>query len=94
MENRQGIYKNYFATKDFSDPITIPDLKAKEFRDEKLSEEEAQSILNFDNFRLSELNKLKDDFEFNARYCELQIMSNLVGYEEFLKEECFFSELL
>ena len=94
MENRQDIYKNYFATKDFSDPITITDLKAKEFRNEKLSEEESQSILNFDRFRLSELNKLKDDFEFNARFCELQIMSNLAGYNEFLKEEYFFSELL
>jgi len=94
MENRQGIYKNYFATKDFSEPITITDLKAKEFRDEKLSEEEAQSILNFDRFRLSELNKLKDDFEFNARYCQLQIISNLADYKEFLKEEYFLSELL
>ena len=94
MENRQEIYKNYFATKDFSDPITITDLKTKEFGNEKLSEEESQAILNFDRFRLSELNKIKDDFEFNARYCELQIMANLAGYKEFLKEEYFFSELL
>ena len=94
MEKRQAIYKNYFASKDFGDAITISDLKTKEFRDEKLSEEEVQAILNFDRFRLSELNKLKDDFEFNARYCELQIMANLAGYKEFLKEEYFFSELL
>ena len=94
MENRQELYKNYFAAKDFGNPITITDLKAKEFRDEQLSEEESQAILNFDRFRLEELNKLKDDFSFNARYCELQIMANLVDHKEFLKEEYFFSELL
>ena len=94
MENRQEIYKNYFANKDFGDPVTISDLKAKEFQEEKLSEEETQAILNFDRFRLTELNKLKNDFEFNARYCELQIMANLADYKEFLKEEYFFSELL
>lgn len=94
MNNRQEIYKNYFATKDFSNPVTISDLKAKEFRDEKLSEEEAQAVLNFDRFRLAELNRLKEDFDFNARFCELQIMSNLADYKEFLKEEYFFSELL
>ncbi len=94
MEKRQEIYKNYFASKNFGETITITDLKAKEFRDEAITEEESQAILNFDRFRLSELNKLKDDFEFNARYCELQLLSNLADYKEFLKEEYFFSELL
>ena len=94
MKNRQDIYKNYFANKDAGETITISDLRDKEFRNETLSQEEAQAILNFDRFRLSELNKVKDDFEFNARYCELQIMSNLAHYKEFLKEEYFFSELL
>lgn len=92
--NRQEIYKNYFATREFGDPITITDLKTREFRNEKLTEEEAQAILNFDRFRLAELNRIKNDFEFNARYCELQIMANLADYREFLKEEYFFSELL
>jgi hypothetical protein len=94
MKNRQDIYKEFFDNKNFENPITISDLKAKEFRDDKLSEEEAQAILNFDRFRLAELNKIKNDFEFNARYCELQIMANLADYKEFLKEEYFFSELL
>lgn len=94
MENRQEIYKNYFANKNFGETITITDLKTKEFRDEKLAEEEAQAILNFDRFRLTELNKLKDDFEFNARYCELQLLANFADFKEFLKEEYFLSELL
>jgi hypothetical protein len=92
--NREEIYKNYITNKEVGDVITITDLKAKEFRNEKLTEEEAQAILNFDRFRLAELNKIKDDFEFNARYCELQALANLVDYREFLKEEYFFSELL
>lgn len=94
METRKDIYKNYFANKDTGEITSISDLREKEFRNENLAEEQQQAILNFDRFRLSELNKIKNDFDFNARYCELQIMSNLTDYKEFLKEEYFFSELL
>lgn len=94
MKNRKDIYQNYFAHNEGGDEITINDLRDKEFRNEKLTEEEAQAILNFDRFRLSELNKMTTDFDFNARYCQLQILANLAGYKEFLKEEYFFSELL
>jgi hypothetical protein len=95
MKNRQNIYKNEFINKkDENETVSIGDLQNKEFRDETLTEEEAQAILNFDRFRLSELNKLKTAFDFNARYCQLQIMANLTDYKEFLKEEYFFSELL
>ena len=94
METRRDIYKNYFANKDTGETVSISDLRDKEFRNETLAEEELQAILNFDRFRLTELNKVKNDFEFNARYCELQIISNLSDYKEFLKEEYFFSELL
>lgn len=95
MNQRQEIYKNYFANKDAGEKtVCINDLHDKEYRNEKLTEDEMQAILNFDRFRLSELNKVKSDFEFNARYCELQIMANIADHKEFLKEEYFFSELL
>ena len=94
MKNRQDIYKDYFANKEAGETVSISDLRDKEFRNEPLSEEQSQAILNFDRFRLSELNKLKNDFDFNVRYCELQILSNLADHKEFLKEEYFFSELL
>ena len=94
MENMQNIYKNYFANKDTGETVCISDLRNKEFREEKLTEEESQALLNFDRFRLSELNNIKNDFEFNSRYCELQVMANIVNYKEFLKEEYFCSELL
>lgn len=92
--NRQEIYKKFLESKSSSNPVTVADLKAKEFRNEKLTEEESRAILNFDRFRLHELNKIKNTSEFNARYSELQIMANLADYKEFLKEEYFFSELL
>ena len=69
-------------------------MRDKEFRNERMTDEELQAILNFDRFRLSELNKVKTDPDFNVRYCELQIMANIADYKEFLKEEYFFSELL
>ena len=94
MEARRDIYKNYFANTDAGATVSISNLRDKEFRNEELSVEEAQAILNFDRFRLTELNKMKSSFDFNARYCELQVMSNLADYKEFLKEEYFFSELL
>ena len=94
MNKRQEIYKNFFANKDAGETICINDLRDKEFNNEKMTEEEMQALLNFDRFRLTELNKVKDDFNFNARYCELQIMANIADYKEFLKEEYFFSELL
>ena len=94
MENRRDIYKNYFANEIVGDEITINDLRDREFRNEKLTEEETQALLNFDRFRLTELNKTTSDLDFNARYCQLQILANLADYKEFLKEEYFFSELL
>ena len=94
MNKRQEIYKNFFDNKGSEETVCINDLRDKEYRNENLSDEEMQALLNFDRFRLSELNKVKNDFDFNARFCELQIMANIADYKEFLKEEYFFSELL
>ena len=94
MNKRQEIYKNFFENKGTEETICINDLRDKEFSNQKMTEEEMQALLNFDRFRLSELSKLKNALDFNARYCELQIMANLADYKEFLKEEYFFSELL
>ena len=94
MENRSDIYKKYFANQNTGDEITINEVRDKEFRNNVLSGEEAQALLNFDRYRLSELSKIKSDLEFNARYCQLQILANIADYKEFLKEEYFFSELL
>ena len=94
MKNRKDIYKNYFASQPDGDEITINDLRDKEFKNERLSEEEAVALINFDKFRLGELNKITSDLDFNARYCQLQILANIADYKEFLKEEYFSNELL
>ena len=94
MNKRQEIYKNFFENRNAEETICINDLRDKEFSNQKMTADEMQAILNFDRFRLTELNKVKNDLDFNARYCELQIMANLADYKEFLKEEYFFSELL
>ena len=94
MNQRLEIYKNHFANKDANGVICINDLREKEFRNEKLTEEQMQAILNFDRFKLAELSNVKNDFDFNARFCELQIISNIADYKEFLKEEYFLYELL
>lgn len=94
MNKRQEIYKNYFAKKNASGTVCISNLREKEFRNEKLTEEEMQAILNFDRFKLSELNNVTSDFDFNARFCELQMIANVADYKEFLKEEYFLYELL
>lgn len=94
MKNRQEIYQDFFSGKEAEGKISIHDLREKELRNEPLKEDEAQAVLNFDRYRLSELNKIKSDFNFNARFCELQALANIMDYKEFLKEEYFFSELL
>ena len=94
MNKRQEIYKNFFANQGQEETVCINDLRDKEFRNEKMTDEEMQALINFDRFCLTELNKVKGDLNFNARYCELQIMANLADHKEFLKEEYFFSELL
>ncbi|HET7818428.1 MAG TPA: hypothetical protein VFL70_03915 [Bacteroidia bacterium] len=94
MKDRKNIYKNYFTRHETGDEITINELRDKESRNENLSEEESQALLNFEKFRLTELNKTTTDFDFNARYCQLEILANVAAYKEFLKEEYYFSELL
>jgi len=55
MENRKKVYEDFFAKKESEVEITINDLRDKEFREERLSEEEGLALINFDRFRLAEL---------------------------------------
>jgi hypothetical protein len=67
--------------------ITINDLREREFNGKALSDIEKKALANFDKYRISELNKQVDDISFHKRYRELQVMSNLGNYEEFLNEK-------
>jgi hypothetical protein len=77
------------ATKrvDLGNSPTINDLREKEFKGVPLSHSEKLSLVNFDKFRIKELNAQLDDMSFHKRYRELQIMANLGSYTEFLDEK-------
>lgn len=91
MNIKQENFKKFFAKEAIGGTTSINDLREKEFSDEVLTEEEGRALLNFDRFRLSELNKLKEDSQFHSRYRELQVMSNLADYRLFLDDK--FSSL-
>ena len=69
--------------------FSINDLREKEFNSEKLSQREKQALVNFDRYRINELNAQPDDMSFHKRYRELQVMANLGDYEEFLQQKYF-----
>lgn len=90
MENRTHLLNNYLSKSGLSSSLSINDLRDKEFGGEPLTIREKQALVNFDHFRIAELNKQMDDRTFHKRYAELQVMANLGDYEEFLKPEYFF----
>ena len=86
---RQEILLGKYSVKTDTGIASINDLREKEFNGEKLSLKEKQALVNFDRYRLKELNAISDDMEFHKRYRELQVQANLGEFEEFLKEKYF-----
>lgn len=89
MKNQAALLKKYTSRDVIDGSQSINDLREKEFNSEKLSQREKQALINFDRYRINELNAQKDDAAFHNRYRELQVMANLGDYEEFLKEKYF-----
>lgn len=74
--------------KQLSTSVTsINDLREKEYSGQKLSEDEQRALVNYEHYRLTELNKLVDDAKFNEVYQILQVMANLRPYQDFLEEK-------
>lgn len=65
--------------------ITINDLREKEFRGERLTEEETIALSSFDKFRIDELNRQVSDDGFQKMYRHFQVMANLSPYEDFIR---------
>lgn len=65
-------------------PVSIDDLRDKEFAGKSLTEEERRAIENFDRFRVEYLEKAEDDEDFQRRYFQLRSWANLNSYEDFL----------
>ncbi len=68
-------------------PLSINDLREKEFTGKSLTEEEREAINNFDNYRIEYLNASRDEEEFHQRYMKMQVKANLSPYDEFLYDE-------
>ncbi len=65
-------------------PVTISDLREKEFGNKELTEEEARALENFDRYRLQYLKAAHSEKDFHQRYMRLQAKANLNSYREFL----------
>ncbi len=91
MKNKIELLTKYHAKTEIGGAPSINDLREMEFNNEPLTIKEKQALVNFDRFRLDELNNQADDMSFHMRYRELQVMANMYDFEEFLKEKYFTS---
>ena len=89
MSKRTATLKKYSSKEEIGVSLSINDLREKEFNNEPLTQKEKQALVNFDNYRIKELNAQIDDMAFHKRYRELQVLANLGEYEEFLKPKYF-----
>ncbi len=65
-------------------PISIDDLRDKEFSGKGLTDEERRALENFDRFRVEYLEKAESEEDFQRRYFQLRSWANLHSFEEFL----------
>ncbi|HTF03046.1 MAG TPA: hypothetical protein VK826_03440 [Bacteroidia bacterium] len=84
MTLREDILKKYFAKSEIGGTMSINDLRDKEFNGDTLTSEEQTALLNFDRYRIEQLNGIHDDKEFHERYRQLQVMANLGDWKDFL----------
>jgi hypothetical protein len=87
MEFKKDITTRFFTKKDIGGTESINDLRDKEFSGVTLSAEEKFALANFDKYRLKVLNAQKDEEQFHLLYRQIQVISNLGDWREFLKEE-------
>ncbi len=87
MNFGSDILKRFFIKQDIGGTESINDLKDKEFSGKTLSAEEKFALANFDKYRLHILNSQEDEEQFHIHYRQLQVISNLGDWKEFLKDE-------
>ncbi len=87
MKLNTGIVKQFFKTKDIGGAESINDLRDKEFSGKTLSADEKYALSNFDKYRLAVLNSQTDEEQFHIHYRQIQVISNLGDWREFLKDE-------
>jgi len=87
MGFKNNTVSRFFTKKDIVGAESINDLRDKEFSGKSLTAEEKYALANFDKYRLSILNAQEDEEKFNLLYRQIQVISNLGDWREFLKEE-------
>ena len=87
MDYRTDIVKRFFAKQDIGGAESINDLRDKEFSGKPLSAEEKFALANFDKYRLNILNSQESEEQFHLHYRQIQVISNLGDWREFLKDE-------
>ena len=88
MDFRNDIAKRFFGRQyDTIATESINDLRDKEFSGKALSAEEKFALANFDKYRLKVLNAQTDEEQFHLHYRQIQVISNLGDWREFLKDD-------
>ena len=87
MDFKSDIAKHFFSKQDIGGAESINDLRDKEFSGKTLTAEEKYALANFDKYRLNILNSQEDDEQFHLHYRQIQVISNLGDWREFIKDE-------
>lgn len=87
MDLKNDIAKRFFTKEDIGGAESINDLRDKEFSGKLLTAEEKYALANFDKYRLNILNSQENDEQFHLNYRQIQVISNLGDWREFLKDE-------
>lgn len=66
-------------------PVSVDDLRDKEFNGQQLSKEEKKALRNYESFRVEYLKEAKGEEDFQRRYFQLRSWANLHSYKEFLE---------
>ena len=87
MDYKNDIAKHFFSKQDIGGAESINDLRDKEFSGKSLTAEEKFALANFDKYRLNILNSQENEEQFHLHYRQIQVISNLGDWREFLKDE-------
>lgn len=87
MDFRNDIAKRFFTKEDIGGAESINDLRDKEFSGKSLTAEEKFALANFDKYRLQILNSQENEEQFHLNYRQIQVISNLGDWREFLKDD-------
>ena len=87
MNFKNDIATRFFSKQDIGGAESINDLRDKEFSGKALTAEEKYALANFDKYRINILNSQEDEVQFHLQYRQIQVISNLGDWREFLKDE-------